>query len=163
MWMAQGLNQKRVGTVSVLVVMKFDARYQFVISMSVLVIPLVVHLVRFSIIHFFCILVPAWLFLLCIWFSLIVIWTQLHIHHQIVFQLRQVRYVWDWVWCGPHMIPQVKLGNILDMAWLIARFGHLGIPNGWVVLCLLMGYVVHPLVNNFCCPYIWYSCFIFTL
>ena len=47
------------------------------------------------------------------------------------------------------MLPKARLVNLLDMACLIVWFGHLDIPHGWVVLCLLMGDVLHPLVNNF--------------
>ena len=41
------------------------------------------------------------------------------------------------------------MGNLVDMAFLIERFGHLGIPHLWVVPCLFMGDVVHSLLNNF--------------
>ena len=44
------------------------------------------------------------------------------------------------------------MGNLVYMALLIAWYFHLGIPHGWVVLGLLMGDVVHPLVNNVLLP-----------
>ena len=50
------------------------------------------------------------------------------------------------------MIPKARLVNQLDMACLIVWFGHLVIPHEWVVLCLCMDDLVHPLVNNFLFP-----------
>ena len=61
--------------------MNFDLSYYFVISVSVLVIPLVVQWVGFSIIHWFYILVPGWVFWTFVWLSLLVILTHLFIQH----------------------------------------------------------------------------------
>ena len=128
--------------------MNFDAHYYFVLYIYVLAIILVVQRVGFSIIHCFCLLLTGWLFCPCIWLSLLVLLNLLYIQHNMVFKLIQVKYVWDWVWRGPKIIHQTSLGNILDTAFLIAWFGHLVIPHGWLVLCLLMVDVVHLLVNN---------------
>ena len=152
MWMEQGWKLQRVSTVSGMVIMKFDVNYCFVISVSVLVIPLAVHLVVFPIIHFFCILVPGWLLLPFIWLLLLVIWNQLCIHHCIVCQVRKFRCVRDWVGCVPHMLIQLSLGNLVNIDWLVAWFVHLDIPHECVVLCLLVRYLVNPLVNNSLLP-----------
>ena len=50
------------------------------------------------------------------------------------------------------MIFLVRMGNIVDMDLLIAWFGHLGIPQEWVVPCFLMVDVVHTLINNVLLP-----------
>ena len=63
-------------------------------------------------------------------------------------QFRQVRYVWDWVWCGPHMLPQSSLGNIVYMACFVSWFFHLVIAHELVVLYMLMDNALHPLVNK---------------
>ena len=60
--MVQGWKLQHVGTVSVLVVIKFDGKYYFVFSVSILVITLVVQWVIFYIICCFCLLGPGWLF-----------------------------------------------------------------------------------------------------
>ena len=79
----------------------------------------------------------------------------LYIHHHLVCQ------VWDWAWFGPNMLLQVRLGNIVNMAFFIAWFGRLVVPHEWVVLCLLMGDVVHPLVKNVLLPLYWVFLFYF--
>ena len=129
MWITQGWKLQRESNVSVLGVKNFYEHYYFVLYVSVMVIPLVVQWVGFSIICCFCLLGPGWLFFPCVWLLLLVLWTHMCIQHHIVFQWIQVIYVWYWAWCGPHMLTQVSLGNIVDMARLISWFVHLGIPH----------------------------------
>ena len=50
------------------------------------------------------------------------------------------------------MPPLVRLGNLVDMSFLIAWFYHLGIPHGWLILCLSMINVMHTLLNNVLLP-----------
>ena len=87
--------------------------------------------------------------------------THLWIHNHIVFQLRQMIFLWYWVWCGPHVLLLVRLGNIVNMDCLIWWFVHLVIPHEWVILCLLVVDFVHQIENNFLLPLYWVFLFIF--
>ena len=59
------------------------------------------------------------------------------------------------------MLPQLRIENIVNMACFIEWFVHLVIPHKWVVLCLFMVYMVHPLANNVLLSLYWVFLFNF--
>ena len=53
------------------------------------------------------------------------------------------------------MICQLRLGNLVNIVFLVVWFGHLVIPHEWVVPCLLIGDVLHQLSYNDLFPPYW--------
>ena len=63
-----------------------------------------------------------------VWLSLLMLWTQLCIQNNIFFQLIQVIYVREWVWCVPCMLKSSRHGFLDCIVFTIRYPTWIGVP-----------------------------------
>ena len=63
------------------------------------------------------------------------LWNQLFFHHCMVLQLRKGISVWDWIYYGPHILIQLIMGRLLNMALFIYFLENISSHiNGWSIV-----------------------------